>query len=478
MKLLEIYRDRSYFHRRGSGVVPERIAYRRTERGDMAVDQETERTHLTKRSVDALRPDPAGDYFIWDDELAGFGCRVYPTGKKVYVLKYRLGGRAGQQRRRKLGAHGVVTPEEARRQAKALLGIVAQRADPHAEADRARTVTRVSEAVENYLKHADVKLKPKTATEYRRLFKRHILPAIGKMALADVTPTIVGRMHEKLSKSPVQANRVLTRLSSFFTWCRDRGLVDRLAPNPCASITHYVEDRQPRYLEAAEALRLGAALIKAATEGLPQPARRSRPVATGATAKHRAKTTAGVPVPANPLAVGAIRFALLTGMRRGEVLNLRWSEVDSQRAQLRLSDSKTGAKVVQIGAPALLLLSSLPRAENATYVFASADGKRPLESVRRVWDAVRVAAKIEDVRFHDLRHSFASYAAGKGESLLMIASLLGHKDVSTTQRYAHLVDDRRKAAADATAGHVANVLGLPTHVREESAKLLPFPATA
>ena len=440
--------------------------------------QEGVRTHLTKRSVEALRPDPAGDYFAWDDELAGFGCRVYPTGRKVYVLKYRLGGRGGKQRRRSLGKHGVVTPEGARRDAKALRGVVAQREDPHAEKDRARTVTRVSEAAENYLRQqVDAKLKPRTGGEYRRLFKRHILPAIGKMPLADVTPIEVGRLHHKLREAPVQANRVLTRLSGFFAWCLDRGLIERSAPNPCARVSHYREDRQARFLTEAEALRLGVALTKAATEGLPQPEKRSRPVATGATAKHRAKKTAGRPIPADPLAVGAIRLALLTGMRRGEVLNLRWSEVDSERAQLRLADSKTGAKVVQMGAPALWVLDSLPRVEGGIYVFASGDGTRPLESVRRVWDAVRLEAKLQDVRFHDLRHSFASSLADEGHSLILIGSLLGHKEVSTTQRYAHLVDDPRRAAADKTAGRLAELLGLIPPANKKD-NVLACPASA
>jgi len=444
----------------------------------MTTAQDDKRTHLTKRSVDALRADTERDYFAWDDELPGFGCRVYPSGLKVYVVKYRLGGRLGKQRRRKLGAHGVVTPEEARRRAKALLGVVAQRVDPHAATDRERTVTRVSEAVENYLRQQDIKLKPRTAKEYRRLFKQYILPALGTKPLTDVTPAVVSRLHEKQSKAPVQANRVLTRLSSFFTWCGERGLLERGATNPCASVPHFREERQARFLTMAEAGRLGAALIKGETEGLPQPPRRSKPSATGPTAKHRAKKTAGVPVPANPLAVGAIRLALLTGMRRGEVLNLRWSEVDSQRAQLRLADSKTGAKVVQIGAPALLVLQSLPRMKDAIYVFTSGDRKEPLESVRRVWDAVRFEAKIEDVRFHDLRHTFASALAEQGESLPLIGAILGHKEPSTTQRYAHLVNDRLKEAADTTAGRLAAALGLAVQDKEKQTVVLQFPATA
>ncbi len=431
--------------------------------------------HLTKRSVDALRPDPAGDYFAWDDTIAGFGCRVYPTGRKVYVLKYRLGGRKGKQRRRSLGVHGIVTPEQARRHAKEKSGVVAQRKDPDSESDRARTVTRVAEPVENYLREVDVKLKPRTATEYRRLFKRYILPAIGKMPLADVTPTIVSALHTKLGDSKVQANRVLTRLSGFFAWCIARGLLDRNSHNPCASVAHYREEPQPRFLTLAEAERLGTALSRAASEGLPQPSRRSRPAVTGPTAKHRAKTTAGRGVPANPLAVGAIRFALLTGMRRGEVLNLRWHEVDKERAQLKLPDSKTGAKVVQIGADALAILESLPRIEDSEYVFASGDGKRPLESVRRVWDAVRLAAKLEDIRFHDMRHSFASDLADQGGTLTLIGSLLGHKHESTTQRYAHLVDDRRRAAADATSARFATALGLRQAPTSPETKVLPFP---
>ncbi|HEY9226959.1 MAG TPA: tyrosine-type recombinase/integrase [Gemmatimonadaceae bacterium] len=442
----------------------------------MASTHETTSVHLTKRSVDALKPLAAGDYFVWDDEIPGFGCRVYPSGKRVYVLKYRLGGRAGRQRRRKLGAHGVVTPEEARRNARALLGTVAKKEDPHAESDRARVATRVSEVIDGYLRHVDAKKKPTTASEYRRLFKKHIVPAIGTMPLVDVTPAVVGRLHHKLRRTPIQANRVLARLSGFFSYCHDRHLIDRSVANPCASVEHYREEASERFLSPAEIARLGQALTKAAAVGLPQPPRRSRKPATGPTAKHRAKKTAGKPLPANPLAVGAIRLALLTGMRRGEVLGLRWSEVDKEHGILQLADSKTGRKAVPVGAPALALLDSLPRIKDCPFVFPSASGKRPLESVRRVWDAVRVAAKLEEVRFHDLRHSFAAAMAEQGESLLLIGSILGHRDVRTTDRYAHLADDRRRSAADTTSARLAEAMGLAAAAAAQPAKVIPLNA--
>lgn len=442
----------------------------------MADTQATTAIHLTKRSVDALKPSADSDYFVWDDELPGFGCRVYPSGKKVYVLKYRLGGRAGRQRRRKLGAHGVVTPEEARRNARALLGSVAKKEDPHAESDRARVATRVSEVIDSYLRNVDAKKKPTTAKEYRRLFKKHIVPAIGTMPLVDVTPAVVGRLHHKLSKTPVLANRVLARLSTFFAWCHDRHVLDRAIANPCASVEHYREEASERFLSSVEIARLGQALTKAAIEGLPQPTNRSRKPATGSTAKHRAMTTAGKPLPANPLAVGAIRLALLTGMRRGEVLGLRWSEISKEYGMIQLADSKTGRKPVPLGAAALALLDSLPRMKDCPFVFPSAKGKRPLESVRRVWDAVRHESKLNEVRFHDLRHSFAASLAESGESLLLIGSILGHRDVRTTDRYAHLADDRRRAAADATAARLAEAMGLAATAAQRPAKVIPLAA--
>jgi integrase len=155
----------------------------------------------------------------------------------------------------------------------------------------------------------------------------------------------------------------------------------------------------------------------------------------------------------NPIALAAIRLLVLTGCRKSEILTLQWDHVDFERSCLRLPDSKTGAKVVQLGAPALAVLAKFPRVEN--YVLPGAAAGKHLVGLPRVWERLRKRAKLTDVRLHDLRHSFASVGAASGDSLLVIGKLLGHRDPKTTSRYAHLADDPLKAAADRISTNIA-----------------------
>ena len=139
--------------------------------------------------------------------------------------------------------------------------------------------------------------------------------------------------------------------------------------------------------------------------------------------------------------------------------HLRWAEVDFERSCLRLADSKTGAKVVPLGAAALAVLAGHPRGEGGAYVFPSSrDPKKPFQGVQKAWVAVREAAGLSDVRLHDLRHSFASVGLASGQTLPLIGKLLGHTDIGTTQRYAHLADDPVKAAADRISGSIEGAM--------------------
>ena len=147
---------------------------------------------------------------------------------------------------------------------------------------------------------------------------------------------------------------------------------------------------------------------------------------------------------------------MLTGCRKGEIVNLCWDHVDFERECLRLPDSKTGAKVVYLNAPARALLCELPRMEEIPR--GSIPGARAASAgpaIDKVWSRVRTAAGLTDVRLHDLRHSFASVGAAGGLSLPVIGALLGHKHTATTARYAHLSADPLRAANDAVGARIA-----------------------
>ena len=172
---------------------------------------------ITKRVVDAAQPGDT-DLFLWDADLAGFGLKVTPSGRKTYVIQYRVPGlgRRGFAKRFTLGEHGPRTPEEARRQARRELGRVAQGSSPAAERAAKKQMIRVSELSASYLDEVDRRRKPGTAREYRRLWTKHILPALGTKQVSAVTSADICRLHRLLHKTPYVANRVVARLSTFF----------------------------------------------------------------------------------------------------------------------------------------------------------------------------------------------------------------------------------------------------------------------
>ena len=149
-------------------------------------------------------------------------------------------------------------------------------------------------------------------------------------------------------------------------------------------------------------------------------------------------------------------------MRRNEILSLRWEHVSEEHESLFLTDSKTGRKAVHLSPPALALLQSIPRLENNPYVICGEKAGQHLVNLEKPWRRIRKAAKLEDVRLHDLRHSFASVAALGGQSLLVIGKMLGHSQPATTARYAHLADDPVKAASDAVGRHIASLMDRQT----------------
>ena len=409
---------------------------------------------ITKRVVDAAQPGDT-DLFLWDADLAGFGLKVTPTGRKTYVIQYRVPGlgRRGFAKRFTLGEHGPLTPEEARRQARRELGRVAQGSSPAAERAALKQMIRVSELSVSYLDEVDRRRKPGTAREYRRLWAKHILPALGTKQVSAVTPADIRRLHRSLHRTPYVANRVVARLSTFFAYAiREGGLPSK--DNPTDGVEFFPEKARERFLTKEEFGRLGRALVQAETVGLPAaPETRKKPKKPE-NQKHRPKN-ADVPIPANPFAVAAIRLLALTGCRENEILSLRWDAVDFERGHLRLEDTKTGRSVRPLGQAAAAVLEAGPRIQGNPYVLPGLKPKTHIVEIKRVWYAVRHAAKLKGLRLHDLRHSFASVPATSGESLLVVRSLLGHKNVATTERYAHLGDDPVKRAADKTSGEIA-----------------------
>ena len=393
--------------------------------------------------------------FLWDDALAGFGVAAYPNGKKVYVAQYR---QAGRSRRSAIGDHGRLTPEEARSEAKKLLGSVEKGDDPIAARKAERKVQTFSEiASEFLLQHSKAKRKPRTHEGYEILVERHIKPSIGRIRISELRRADITRMHTRMASTPGAANRAVSLVSAIWNWAAARDEVASGA-NPAKGIARYPESAKERFLSSDEFRRLGEALIKAETEGLPYEVNEQGP-----NAKHAPKPENRKRV-IDPYAAAAIRLLILTGARLREILHAQWESVDFERGILFLRDSKTGRKPIYLGSATLAILTGLPRVKGNPYIIAGSTADKPRADLKNPWRAITEAAGLNGLRLHDLRHSFASVGAGASLGLPIIGKLLGHTQPSTTARYAHLDADPMRRAVDtisdtittAMNGHSAN----------------------
>jgi integrase len=404
---------------------------------------------VSKRTVDALKA--TGERFIaWDTDLSGFGVRVGPTGGKTYILKYRVGGgRSGRVRWGVIGQHGALTPEQARETAQRWASEVAAGGDPAGDKIEKRKAPTVAELLGQYVEaHVEVRNKPSTVAYVKDLVSRVICKdALAKLKVSDVTGADLARFHARLAKTPTTANRARSALSKAFSLAEVWGYRPRNS-NPCNEVEKYKESARDRFLSAAEFAALGEALAKAETGSL--------------TIEENGKPKV---VRLSKWAVSAIRLLIFTGARRGEILGLRWEWIDWEAGRANLPDSKTGKKPLMLPPAALEVLRGLGMPENGKgFVIRGgdySDPETPLVNLKDPWGLIRRAAGLPDVRPHDLRHSFASVMIAGGASLPVIGALLGHRDVKTTQRYAHLSTDPLKAAADHVGGVIASHLKGP-----------------
>ncbi len=385
----------------------------------------TEHGTLSNRAVGKLAVKK--DTVFWDRELTGFGVRVYPTGSKVYVAQAR--GPEGP-RRVAVGRHGVINADEARKRAARIIARIKAGEEAVPEPLSPKAGPTVAELCARYLtEYVSVRCKPGTAALYRSVIDRHVLPVLGRAPLAALSRARVAEFHENLYETPAVANTALRVLSAMYEQAAGWGMVPEGASNPCRALVKYPERRRERFLTDSEFTRLGEALDEAEARG-------------GASAS----------------AVAAIRLLALTGCRRSEILKLRREDVDIEEAEVRLPDSKTGARAVPLPPEAVELLTGLLSAHDGPWVIPGRKPGTRLANVDEAWRAIRERAGLEGVRLHDLRHSYASRALALGEPLPVIGKLLGHSRLETTARYAHLARDSAQEAAGRVAESIAGDL--------------------
>ncbi|MBF0371591.1 MAG: integrase arm-type DNA-binding domain-containing protein [Magnetococcales bacterium] len=394
-------------------------------------------TTISKRTVDALKP---GDRnaFLWDANLKGFGVKITPAGKRIYFAQYRIGK---QKTRYTIGQHGHLTPEQARKEATRVLGEVAAGKDPNADKNRERQAPTIANLCDLYMQEGSAHKKESTRYVDRGRIERHIKPLLGRklvhrltrgdverfmLAVADgqtATDVKTGfRGRARVSGGKGTANRAVGLLGAILSFAVTRTM---RMDNPAHGVKKFKEGRRDRFLSQEEMARMGTALSEAEKNGV------------------------------NPIAISVIRMLIFTGCRKSEMLTLEWAHVDFEHSCLRLPDSKTGFKVVPLGAPGLSLLTSLPRSDGNPYVFPGEKPGGHIVGVPRIWGKIRATVGLEDVSLHTMRHSFASLGVGTGLSLPIVGAILGHSSEAMTARYGHLSANPVKDAAERISGTIA-----------------------
>jgi len=407
---------------------------------------------LTKRLIDMSKPNDGKEIRLWDEDPRGFGLRIKPSGVKTFFVQYRS-PITFKKSRFTIGQYGRLTLDEARSEARKVLGCVEKGEDPVDEKKRARahaltTAGTVNALCDDYMRDAlagkvTYRGKAKKATTLEidgGRINRHIKPLLGKYRVTDVTQKSVEKfMHDvRLGKTATvektkprgkarvtggdgTARRAVGLLGSIFSYAVKEGL---RPDNPVTGIERAPDKKRTRSLSPDEYLSLGKSLDTLEKEG------------------------------ANPVAIRAIKVLVLSGCRRGEVYGLRKTEVDTHHQCFRFDDTKSGQQVRAVGRSVMDLVLTAPEKEGVPFVFPATRSDGHLKDVKVFRKACEMA-KLENVTIHTLRHSFATTANELEYSEITIAGLLGHGRHSTTARYTHLIDHALVTAADRISALIA-----------------------
>ena len=382
---------------------------------------------LTKKAIDRMRYEGDGQSrdVRWDDQLSGFGVRIYPSGKKGFVLSYRSRGR---KRLMSLGGYGEKTLEQAQKKARSLLGAIADGKDPlqekHKQARGQKMKALCSHFLEEYAKPTQ-----KTWKTMESRINKYIIPAVGGLQISAVNTDDIKALHKKISKNaPIEANRVIALVSAMLTRAAkpEWGFVDEKHVNPCRGFEMNKETERNVWVRPDEFPKLAESIDKEPN-----------------------------------IYVRAILWAyLLTGCRKSELLRAKRDNIDHFMKELKLEDTKSGKpQIIQLNGPAYTLLTELPPLDGNPYLFPGRKAGRPLVNIDKAWRRVRKEAKLEGVWLHDLRRTVGSWLANSGKSLHLIGQVLRHSKTETTKIYARLAEDSTREALEAHGKQIMGIAG-------------------
>lgn len=380
---------------------------------------------ITKTLVEAIPTPDLQPALVWDDKVSGFGVKVLPSGKKKYILKYRThGGRAGQQRWLSLGTHGHVTADQARASAQRALASVADGIDPQAARKAVTTAPTLADVWARYERdHLRLK-KHATQRNYKAIWTDRLNPVFGRQRVECISRGEVDAFHKQLAATPYQANRSLALLSKLLNLAEEWEW--REGTNPCRHISKFRERPRQRFLTMEEIASVQAASSKLVTESV--------------ITEH---------------AASILELLLLTGARSGELQSAEWAWVNWRLQMVSLPDSKTGAKTIYLSDAAIeVLRQQYARSGGQKFIYPGRSEGKHIHNLRKPWARICKEAGLDGARVHDLRHTAASLALGAGTSLAVVGRLLGHTQVQTTLRYAHLDANPALTAANSIGERV------------------------
>lgn len=398
------------------------------------MNQESRAVKLTKALIEKAQypSQHNGRYVLWDEDLSGFGLRIYPSGKKAFVLSYRIHKRKHMFT---LGAYGRFTLDEARKSARIRIGDIEKGEDPLVQKRKILNLGTVEELCERYIEDRKKEGK-KTWSESKRMIAKDILPSIGSFPVKSLTFQDVDALHGKIgARSKYGANRAIEVLHAAIEKGRNWGFIDRMAVNPAGQITRYAELKRDRWVTQEELPRVAAAIDE-----------------------HKCVYVRS-----------AFWLYLYTGVRKSELLKAKWSDINFFRKELRLGETKNGeVHYVPLSAPAIDIIRAIPPLAGNPYLLPGTGKTGHLVAITKAWHEIRKRAEIPDVRLHDLRRTVGSWLAQSGASLHLIGRVLNHSSTEATKVYARFGQNSVRTALE---DHATQILEMSRYDSRNAPKL-------